>query len=63
MPREKEAYRDNLVRIMEAFPGKEVLCPTEVAKWLHMDYRKVKKIIPFKKGFGISVATLARFMS
>ncbi len=25
MPREKESYRDNLERLMDRFPGKEIL--------------------------------------
>lgn len=63
MPREKEAYRDNLERIIEAFPGKEVLLVSEVARWLGKDPRTVKKLFPFKDGFGITIATLARCLS
>ena len=61
--REKEGYRDNLERVLAAFPGREVLRPAEVARWLHMDPRTVKKAFPFKPGIGISVATLARCLS
>lgn len=63
MPREKEAYRDNLARIIEAFPGKEIITVTELAKWLHRDIRTVKRKFPIKDGIGISIATLARFLS
>lgn len=63
MPREKEAYRDNLERIIEAFPGQEVIKTAQLAKWLKMDIRTVNKNFPIKKGIGISVATLARFLS
>ena len=63
MPREKEAYRDNLERIIEAFPGQEVIKAVQLAKWLKMDIRTVNKRFPLKEGIGISVATLARFLS
>lgn len=69
MAREKAAYRDNLERIQEAFPGKEILCLKELAGWLHMDGRTVKRLFPMngtgKRGSTcwISVATLARAMS
>lgn len=63
MPREKEAYRDNLERIIEAFPGQEVIKAAQLAKWLKMDIRTVNKRFPLKEGIGISVATLARFLS
>lgn len=61
--REKEGYRDNLERVLEAFPGREVLKPAEVARWLHMDPKTVRKAFPFKPHFGISVATLARCLN
>ncbi len=63
MPREKEAYRDNLERIIEAFPGKEILSVTEVSRWMKKDPRTVKRVFPFKDGLGISIATLARCLS
>lgn len=63
MPREKEAYRDNLERIIEAFPGQEIIKPSQLAKWLKMDVRTVYKRFPIKEGIGISVATLARHLS
>ena len=69
MAREKEAYRDNLERILEAFPGREILYQKEIAQWLHMDSRTVKATFPMKGGgtrgasCWISVASLARAMS
>ena len=63
MPREKESYRDNVERIMAAFPNKEVIKPTELANWLGLDVRTVYKYFPIKKGIGISVAVLARCLS
>ena len=66
MAREKEAYRDNLERILEAFPGREILYQKEIAQWLHMDSRTVKANFPMKGGGArgascwISVASLAR---
>lgn len=63
MPREKEAYRDNLVRLNEAFPDRDMLTIKEVAHWMGRDVKTVKKYIPFKKGIGISKATLASILS
>lgn len=61
--REKTAYRDNLERIIEAFPGQEIIKTEQLARWLHMDKRTVAKRFPVKPGIGISVATLARWLS
>lgn len=69
MAREKEAYRDNLERILAAFPGQEIITQTQLAKWLHMDARTVRANFPMKGGGArgatcwISVASLARAMS
>lgn len=63
MPREKEAYRDNLARIIEAFPGKEVLTVADLSRWMKKDPRTIKRLFPMKKGLGISIATLARMLS
>jgi len=62
MPREKEAYRDQLERIIEAFPGREYILPSELSKWLKRDIRTVRRLFSFKKGFGISIVQLAREM-
>ena len=62
MPREKEAYRDNLERLCEKFPDKELLNVSEVVKFLGVSRRYVEKAYPFK-GNKISKATLARILS
>ena len=62
MARELVAYRDNLERVIEAFPNKEMLNITEVRNFFKMDVRTVKKLIPFRNEY-ISIATLARYMS
>lgn len=62
MSREKTDYRNQLERIMEAFPGKEVLSVNEVSKWLKKDNRTVKKMFSFREGYGISIVQLAREM-
>lgn len=62
MPREKIDYRNQLERIMEAFPGKEVLSVNEVSKWLKSDQRTVARRFTFRKGYGISIVQLAREM-
>lgn len=62
MSREKESYKDNLERIKQAFPDREVLTIAEVARWMKRDPRTVKRELPFT-ALGISVATLARQLS
>ena len=62
MPREKESYRDNVERIKEVYPTKELLIAKEVADFVGLDFRTVKKMYKFN-GKYISVASLARQMS
>lgn len=62
MPLEKPAYRDNLERIKEAFPTKELLRVCEVSKFLGIDVKTTKKYFEFRNGY-ISAAKLAREMS
>lgn len=62
MSREKESYRDNLERIISFYPGKELLTPTEVSKFLGVCPRTCKKMFEFKNNY-ISIAKLARGMS
>ena len=62
MPREKEAYRDNLELLDRMFPDKNILTVSDVAKFSGCCYRVAKKIYPFKDN-RISKATLARFIS
>lgn len=63
MPREKETYRMNLERICEAFPNKEMLTATEIARFWGKDVRTVKKAFPHMKFSGVSKAKLASYMS
>ena len=63
MAREKEAFRDNLQRLKEAFPNKEILNASEVARWAGMSRETVIKHYGIEKNKGISVATLARKLS
>ena len=60
--REKAGYRDNLERIVERFPDKELLTKKDVAEFCGVDRRRVGKLFPFKNNL-ISVATLARELS
>lgn len=43
MPREKPAYREILDRLDEAFPGRELIQQKELAKFLGVDVRTVKR--------------------
>ena len=61
MAREKPAFRLQLERIQAAFPGKEMLGVYEVAKWLKMDSRTVKKRFNFRDK-KISIVQLASDM-
>ncbi len=64
MPREKEAYLDNLAAIREAYPERNNLTAKEVSRYLHKTPNTVRRQIPgFKKGVGYSVYTLARYLS
>lgn len=70
MPREKESYRDNLERLMDRFPGKEILSFAEVTEYTGMGYRALMGSgIPLKKTKGkrgqyfISLPSFARWLS
>ena len=63
MPRETEYYRDNLARVLEAFPDKETLNITDIAKWWGVPTRMVTQKLGIHKGDYISKATLARKMA
>ena len=60
--RDKPAYRDNLERLNEKFPDKELLTKKDVAQFLGVCYRYVSANYPFKGNY-ISKATLARELS
>lgn len=62
VPREKEAYRDNVERIKLMYPDKELLSRKEVCTFCKIDYRTASKMFTFKNNY-ISVATLARELS
>ena len=63
MPREKEAYRDNLERIIERFPCKEILTYKDVCDCLKKDHKTVKKLFQKPKCGGIPIVILARELS
>lgn len=63
MSREKEMFRYNLERIIERFPGKEVLSYKDVCTYLKKDYKTVKKFFPKPKCGGIPIVILARELS
>lgn len=62
MPREKESYRDNLVRLDERFPQKELIQLSECAEFLGLDKRTVKKRYGIDKK-GICKVKFARLIS
>lgn len=70
MAREKEAYRDNLARLDEFFPGKEILTPNDVVAFTGVCRPTVMKLFDFnsklvgkRKDHFISKAKLARELS
>lgn len=63
MPKETEYYRDNLSRVMEAFPEKEILTLTDISKWWGVSSAIVTRSLGIHKGEYISKATLARKMA
>ena len=62
MALEKPSYRDNLERIKEVYPNKEMLKVKDVQRFCGLNRATVKKLFDFKGGY-ISVAKLAREMS
>ena len=62
MPREKVAYRDNLELLLEYFGEKRMYRPFEVAQYLGVNVRTVKKRFEFEKGY-ITIVNLARALS
>lgn len=63
MSREKEDFRDNLERLEEKFPDKEIISAREAADFLGLDIRTVRKYFPVKPHIGITKVALARAMS
>ena len=62
MAREKECYRDNLERIAERFPGKELLTVQDVVDYTGLNRKTVKRLFEFKENY-ISLVKLARCLS
>ena len=58
---EKAGYRDNLERIAEAYPDKELLNKSDVIRFTGKSYYIINKIFKFKNGY-ISKSELARQM-
>ena len=65
MSREKEGFRDNLVRLDELFPGKEMLYVSEIQRAFGISRRRVERMVAPKliDGKYISKVNLARLMS
>lgn len=63
MPREKEGFRDNLERLDQAFPGREIISAADVADFTGLHITTVRKIYPIKPRIGISKVALARALS
>ncbi len=64
MSREKQGYRDNLARVDAAFPGREMLTATEIARWFGCSPDKVRRDFKFSATLRrISKADLARQMT
>jgi len=63
MSKEKEAYRDNLERIIEHYPNREILTYKQVSEYLGICERTVKKYFKDKKFGGVPIVLLARMLS
>lgn len=59
MPREKPGYRDTLERLDAAYPGRELLKHSEIAEFLGMHPRTVKRKYDFPAG-RVPKTTVAR---
>lgn len=62
MPREKQCFRDNMARLNEIFPDREMLRICDVMKVTGRSRNTVKKYYTFKNR-EVSKADLARQMS
>lgn len=49
MPREKELYRENLVRLDAAFPGRDLIRLTDAAKYVGADVKTLRAAKDFPK--------------
>lgn len=57
---EKENYKDNLVRLDEKFPDREMLKIKDVQDYTGLCYETVKKLFNFNKCNTISKVNLAK---
>lgn len=62
MPREKEGFRDNMERLNEFFPDRDLLSVTDLVKFTGRDRRTVTKFFPFKNNY-IGKVEVARTLS
>lgn len=58
---EKRGYRDQIARLNEVFPNKDVLTVGEVAKYTGKDRKTIRKYL-CPTPLGISKVMLARFL-
>lgn len=58
---EKNGYRDQIARLNEVFPNKDVLTIGEVAKYTGKDRKTIRKYLSFTP-LGISKVMLAKFL-
>lgn len=62
MPKEKADYRDLLERLDAAFPGRELLTKRDVAAWLGVNEKTVKRRYGWPRG-KVSKTQVARAVS
>lgn len=62
MPREREGFRDQLARIIDAYPEREMLTLNEVASFCGVCRRTAKTWFSFNQSNMISIVTLAKEM-
>lgn len=68
MPKEKELFRDTLVRLRELYPGREVLTLGETSKLMGLDGRTITNaknspVIKVRGRYVVPIIKLASFMS
>lgn len=63
MPREKKGYRDNLERLNERFPDKELLSRADIISFTGQSRKVVDRLFPPTLSQYISKADFARMIS
>lgn len=63
MLKEAKYYRENLERIQEAFPDKEILSLTDISRWWGVSTEIVSRQLCLYRGGYITKPTLARKMA